>query len=104
MVLSGAIFVGGAVGFEALGGLYLESSGEEFSSEPDIIYFIISTIEEALEMLGIALFIFTLLRYFEKNFSAFNVRLGRLYLALKMPYWELGLAHPTDMSKAKTRP
>ncbi len=98
MVLSGAIFVGGAIGCEALAGLYLESSGAAWSSEPSIITFTIYTMEEALEMLGIALFIFTLLYFVEKYFSPFNVRLGRLYLALKMPYWELGLAHPTDRS------
>lgn len=94
MLLSGFIFVGGAVGFEILSGFYLDKNPDAFSNGPSIIYYTIVTIEEALEMLGIAVFIYTLLRYVEKYFSTLNIRLGRLCIALKLPYWELSLAHP----------
>lgn len=56
-MLSGAVFVTGAVGFEMLGGRTIEMYG--FNVEYSIYY----TIEEFLEMVGVAIFIFTLLGY-----------------------------------------
>ncbi|MFC4872328.1 multidrug transporter [Negadavirga shengliensis] len=56
-VLSGAIFVTGAIGFEMLGGKVIEEQG--FTVEYAIYY----TFEELLEMVGVVIFIFTLLGY-----------------------------------------
>ncbi len=78
MILSGAIFVGGAIGFEALGGLRISKFG--FPSTGDLVYFMLVACEEAMEMLGVALFIYTLIRNFERNFGVFAVRLGRVSL------------------------
>ena len=60
LVLSGAIFVGGALGFEILGSWMLQS---EFASRKDLIYDIRRVGEEGLEMYAIALFNCTLFRY-----------------------------------------
>jgi hypothetical protein len=56
-VLSGAIFVTGAIGFEMLGGKVIQEQG--FTVEYAIYY----TIEESLEMVGVVIFIFTLIGY-----------------------------------------
>jgi hypothetical protein len=57
-MVSGSIFVLGAVGFEMLGGRHKDLYTEETNMY--IVYF---TFEELLEMSGISLFIYTLLRY-----------------------------------------
>ena len=80
MILSGAIFVGGAVGFEALGGLRRTVLENQFlasalASQPDPIYMALTTVEELLEMLGIALFVYTLLRHYEQKFGALKIRI-----------------------------
>ena len=56
MVLSGAIFVTGALGFEILSHSHAVVHGQE-----NAVYALLATVEETLEMLGIALFIYTLL-------------------------------------------
>ncbi|NKB60485.1 MAG: hypothetical protein GKS00_29615 [Alphaproteobacteria bacterium] len=82
LILSGAIFTGGALGFEALGGLRIEQIGYYASvvhtSKPDLIYFLLMTCEETMEMVGIALFLYTLLRHFERNFGTLTVNVGRM--------------------------
>ena len=56
MFLSGAIFVTGALGFEILSHSHAVVHGQE-----NAVYALLATVEETLEMLGIALFIYTLL-------------------------------------------
>ena len=60
LMLSGGMFVGGALGFEILGSWMLKS---EFASRKDLIYDIRRVFEEGLEMYAIALFNCTLFRY-----------------------------------------
>lgn len=59
-IISGSVFVLGAIGFELLGGQEVELNGSK-----SILYNIFSTCEEFLEMLGIVIFIYTLLLYIE---------------------------------------
>lgn len=54
---SAAIFIGGALGIEMIGGYYLSNHGYNFG------YQMITLIEETMEKMGIALFIYTLLDY-----------------------------------------
>jgi hypothetical protein len=69
-VLAGAIFVSGALGFEMLGGRYAEIHG------PRTIGFVaLMTIEETLEMIGMSLFLYALLRHVETEFGAIALRL-----------------------------
>ena len=56
-VLAGAVFVGGAVGVESLGANYFSANGHTFG------YSVFVTIEEAAEMVGLAVFLYALLDY-----------------------------------------
>lgn len=67
-LISGFIFVLGAIGFELLGGNQAEAFGVN-----NILYTIYFTCEEFLEMLGIAVFIYTLLTYIENQWGAFTI-------------------------------
>ncbi|RUR83400.1 hypothetical protein ACF3DV_15570 [Chlorogloeopsis fritschii PCC 9212] len=57
-IIAGTIYVSGAIGMEMLGGYYTNLYGEK-----NIIYAILTTIEEFLEMLGIVIFIYALMSY-----------------------------------------
>ncbi|MEQ1890294.1 MAG: hypothetical protein ABL951_14120 [Alphaproteobacteria bacterium] len=80
MILSGVIFVSGAAGFEAMSGWRVNEAALKVpllrTSQPDLIYFLLSTCEELLEMSGIALFLFTLIRHFERTFGLLTLRIG----------------------------
>jgi hypothetical protein len=57
-LLAGFLYVGGAVGIEAVGGNFVARNGENNFS-----YSLIATLEEGLEMAGVIVFIYTLLEY-----------------------------------------
>jgi hypothetical protein len=59
-VISAVIFITGAIGFEMIGGKYLEMMDMEVG-ERDIVYGLITTFEESLEMIGLIVFTFALL-------------------------------------------
>lgn len=52
------IYLGGAIGFELIGGRYAELHGTH-----NLAYNMISTVEESFEMAGVIIFIWALLRY-----------------------------------------
>lgn len=58
--LSAAIYLGGALGFETLGGLYAEQHGKG-----NLTYSLLADIEEVAEMMGMILFAYTLLSYLQ---------------------------------------
>ncbi len=66
-VVSGLIFILGAVGFEILGDKALEANGR------DITYAVLYTIEELLEMLGIAIFIYAIVDYMGEYIKSFTI-------------------------------
>lgn len=66
--ISGVIFVSGAIGLELFEGYYYELNGSI-----DLTFAIFYTIEEFLEMLGIVLFIYTLLAYIETEFGPLKI-------------------------------
>ncbi|OUL34509.1 hypothetical protein BV372_13805 [Nostoc sp. T09] len=66
--IAGIIYVVGALGFEMLGGLYASHYGET-----NIIYVLMTTIEEVLEMLGIIAFIYALLTYMSAHMKGVDV-------------------------------
>lgn len=70
-IISGLIFVIGAVGFEMLGGRYKDLYFEETNMY--IVYF---TIEEFLEMTGISLFIYSLLTYISDHIGKIKISFG----------------------------
>lgn len=56
-VAAGAIYVGGALGMEMVGGYYLSVFGDTLGQE------LLANTEEALEMLGVVVFVYALLTY-----------------------------------------
>jgi hypothetical protein len=71
MVLSGAIFVAGALGLEILSHSHAVVHGQE-----NAVYALLATAEETLEMLGIALFIYTLLLHISTVAPRFQVTIA----------------------------
>lgn len=67
MILAGAIYVGGALGMEMIDGAYYEKVIEPLGGIADWNYVLMTTVEESLESLGLAVFIFTLLAYIQKE-------------------------------------
>lgn len=74
-LISGAIFVSGAIGFEMLGGRQDALYGEN-----NVLYSVISTCEELLEMLGIAMFIYTLLKYIVNEFGLLRINIDKKHI------------------------
>ncbi len=69
-ILSGFVYVAGALGMELIGGYLADVSGYNTA------YGIASTIEELLEMLGIVLFINSLLSYIQSQLSEIRLSLS----------------------------
>ncbi|MFA7184453.1 MAG: hypothetical protein WC082_06155 [Victivallales bacterium] len=67
-IASGVIFVAGAIGFESLGGLEHKLYGDD-----NVVYALLYTCEELLEMIGIAIFIYALLSYIGENLTDFSI-------------------------------
>lgn len=61
-LLAGALYIGGSIGFEMIGGHYVASGGPE-----DLTYYLVTSAEEALEMAGAIVFIWALLTYIAEN-------------------------------------
>ena len=70
-IFSGAMYVIGALGFEMLEGLQAYVNGKQ-----NIIYTLIYTIEELLEMLAIVLFIYALLSYINLELKGLSINLS----------------------------
>jgi hypothetical protein len=73
MIVSGAVFVGGALGFEILGGLRHEVVRSTVQ-KPDPVYLALVAGEETLEMLGMALFGYALLDHLRAQFGRLTFR------------------------------
>lgn len=67
-IVSGTIYVTGAVDLEVLGGIE-----DRLHSSSSFVYLALCTIEKTLEMLGIAIFIYTLLSYIGEQFESFSI-------------------------------
>lgn len=67
-IISGGIFVAGAIGFEAIGGLQADTVGTRTVS-----YGFITMFEELLEMVGIVLFIYSLLTYIDEQLVGLSI-------------------------------
>lgn len=67
-LVSGTIFVTGAIGFEFFGGRHVKIYGED-----NLMFSLFYTCEEFLEMLGIVFFIYTLLSYIATQFQSLTI-------------------------------
>lgn len=77
-IVSGIIYVSGAIGFELLGGKEAEmlTQGEVnkiFSVKKNVAYYLYYTCEEFLEMFGIALFNYSLLLFISTKIKSFVI-------------------------------
>lgn len=69
-ILSGCLYVLGAVGFEAVGDALLNQAPTEAIGESQVSFIWSYTIEEFLEMMGITIFIYAVTIYLaSKNFT-----------------------------------
>ncbi|WP_340148833.1 hypothetical protein [uncultured Sneathiella sp.] len=67
-ILSAILYVGGAIGFELLGSVYIGASWYqpiEWEAVADQTYYLIATVEESAEIFGVLVFIYALLKYIE---------------------------------------
>jgi hypothetical protein len=69
-IVSGSIFVLGALGMELVGGLHTELHGTN-----NWTYSLMTTFEELLEMVGIVIFIYTLLTYIVEQLNILTITL-----------------------------
>ncbi len=67
-IIAGTIYVGGAIGCELVSGYYAN-----YYSYTDIIFVLLTTVEEVLEKLGIIVFIYALLSYMSGYMKGVNV-------------------------------
>ncbi len=70
-IISGIVFISGAVGMEMVGGYLYDKFGPQ-----SIQYLSENVLEEGLEMLGITLFIYSLLDYLERNVRHLALEFG----------------------------
>lgn len=68
-LLAAALYLGGAIGVELIGGRYAELHGLK-----NLTYSMITTVEESLEMAGLIVFIWALLKYCADNHKEMRFR------------------------------
>ena len=70
-IISGAVFISGAIGFEMI-----SAKRNEIYGYHEFIFLLYGMCEEFLEMLGVALFIYTLLTYIAKQFKSVTISIN----------------------------
>lgn len=73
--LSAATYILGAIGFEMIGGNYLESLTLSHQKR-NLTYDLMVTMEESLEMIGLILLTYTLISLIERLCGEFNIKIG----------------------------
>ena len=68
-LVAATLFIGGALGIELIGGRYVE-----LHNENNLTYSMIVTVEESLEMTGVIVFIYALLKYIADNYKEVRLR------------------------------
>jgi hypothetical protein len=69
-MVAATLFIGGALGLEFVGGRYAELHGHG-----NLTYSMIATVEESLEMAGVIVFIYALLKYIADNYNEVRFRI-----------------------------
>lgn len=73
IIISGFIYLVGALGFEVLIDFIISNSFVFLSNDFNIFLLLLGTLEESFEMFGIALFNYSLLKYIAKNQSEISI-------------------------------
>jgi len=68
-LVAGAVYVGGALGMEMVGGAYFDANDRQV----DLAYALIASVEETMEMIGLALFLRALADYIAARWGAWRV-------------------------------
>lgn len=71
ILIAGTVYVGSALGVEMLDGYYAQ-----MYSNDNMMYSILTTIEESMEMLGIIIFIYALLSYIGSYMKGLNLKVN----------------------------
>jgi hypothetical protein len=71
-IVAGLVYIGGALGFELIGGYYFDLNG----ARKVLLYEIITMVEESLEMAGILIFIYALIQYAGSAVSNINLKIS----------------------------
>ena len=71
-ILAAMLYIGGALGMEIVGSYWTEVEGQQ-----NLIYALMATLEEVLEMIGIIVFIYGLLAYIKvwQNYLQINIKI-----------------------------
>ena len=78
-VLAAVTFIGGSIGMEMISGNYLYTTTQgkvsfnNFAGWSGMTFAIITTIEEALEMIGVSIFVYALLDYMSRDFQEVKI-------------------------------
>ncbi|MEW6030134.1 MAG: hypothetical protein ACOYZ8_05255 [Chloroflexota bacterium] len=78
IIFAGTLYVGGALGFELIGGNWTELYGQENAA-----YALITTCEQSLQMAGILVFIYALMAYIASVLEDLSFRIGSSKQSLK---------------------
>ncbi len=76
-LLAASLYVGGAIGMEMIGGLVLGSSSHLDGYQNNILYILSISVEEILEMLGVLLFIYSLLKYISSLLEQITITISK---------------------------
>ena len=76
-LLAASLYIGGAIGMEMIGGLVLGSSSHLDSYQNNILYILSISLEEILEMLGVILLIYSLLKYISSLLEKITINIGK---------------------------
>jgi len=68
-LIAATIYIGGAIGFELIGGRYIELHGDQ-----NLTVSMLATVEESLEMAGLIYFIWALLQYCADSYQNVQLR------------------------------
>ena len=71
-IIAGALYLGGAIGFELIDGRYADLHGQE-----TLAYSLLTTVEEGLEMAGLIVFIWALLMHISERYEELLVRFAK---------------------------
>lgn len=71
VVTAAVVYVAGALGVEALGGMYAETHGQR-----NLVYGLITTVEETLEMAGMSIAAFALLEYLRDHIGRIRISIS----------------------------
>lgn len=73
IILAGMLYVGGALGFELIGGYWTDHYGQD-----NVTYALLTTCEQSLQMAGILVFVYTLMSYITSELKDLFFHIGSI--------------------------